>query len=304
MMNAAANIAASASTAPITAYRRASDMLFFPPEGIDTRRVYRQGCSGSIPRIWVSDSPALGPAAAAVAGRSGVSAAMPVSCGPSNAATSTAASAPAPKPATTIHRAANSRAIISISFVFQRGPFRTSASERPSETARPLPLYQSCVDARVVGFRTSAELFVVRRVAVRSSVLTPFSRTCGRVHRDDQPLFRGEFGPIARLWRYHDHRWSDRYTGAPRPRTGIGRRWEWVVVQPTVTTGLLEREREIAALRQAWRRAEAGRGSGWLICAEAGGGKSRLLREVTRGLPLGRGACEPVIPPEPYLAVM
>jgi DNA-binding CsgD family transcriptional regulator len=67
---------------------------------------------------------------------------------------------------------------------------------------------------------------------------------------------------------------------------------------------VLERERELALLQQAWREARAGGGSAWLVCAEAGGGKTRLLREATRGLPVRWGTAEPVVPPDPYLAVM
>ena len=69
---------------------------------------------------------------------------------------------------------------------------------------------------------------------------------------------------------------------------------------------LLEREHERGLLQQAWRRAGTGRGSAWLVCAEAGGGKTHLLREVTRnaGGPVRWGTAEPVLPPDPYLAVM
>jgi DNA-binding CsgD family transcriptional regulator len=69
---------------------------------------------------------------------------------------------------------------------------------------------------------------------------------------------------------------------------------------------LLERERETAHLERAWREAAAGRGSAWFICAEAGGGKTRLAREVAR-LAGNRGlwgAAEPVLPPEPFLPVI
>jgi DNA-binding CsgD family transcriptional regulator len=68
--------------------------------------------------------------------------------------------------------------------------------------------------------------------------------------------------------------------------------------------GLLEREREVELLRQAWRRARAGHGSAWFICAEAGGGKTRLLREATAGLRTLWGAAEPVAPPDPFLALV
>src|SRR5215212_8110740 len=76
------------------------------------------------------------------------------------------------------------------------------------------------------------------------------------------------------------------------------------MVTPITDGAVLERERELDLLGRAWREAHAGHGSAWLICAEAGGGKTRLLREATRGLPLRRGAAEPVVPPDPYLAVM
>src|SRR5215208_5720912 len=76
------------------------------------------------------------------------------------------------------------------------------------------------------------------------------------------------------------------------------------VLQGVTHPALLERAGELALLGRAWRRAVGGHGSAWLICAEAGGGKTRLLREATRGLPLRRGAAEPVVPPDPYLAVM
>src|SRR5262245_26081027 len=68
---------------------------------------------------------------------------------------------------------------------------------------------------------------------------------------------------------------------------------------------LLERERELALLRQSWRMAQAGQGAAWLVCAEAGGGKTRLLRESVRacGGPVRWGTAEPVLPPDPYLAV-
>jgi len=76
------------------------------------------------------------------------------------------------------------------------------------------------------------------------------------------------------------------------------------VVQPVTSPGLLERVRELDLLRLVWRQACAGRGSAWLVCAEAGGGKTRLLREATRGGPVRWGTAQPVTPPDPYLAVM
>ena len=69
---------------------------------------------------------------------------------------------------------------------------------------------------------------------------------------------------------------------------------------------LLERESELRLLTDAWRRAAAGRGELWFLCAEAGGGKTRLAEEVAdrvRARTL-RGAAEPVDPPEPYLAFL
>lgn len=64
-------------------------------------------------------------------------------------------------------------------------------------------------------------------------------------------------------------------------------------------------ERKLALLRGAWLDACAGRGSAWLLCAEAGGGKTRLAREFARSAnaDLLWGAAEPVSPPEPYLAI-
>ncbi|HEY7295475.1 MAG TPA: LuxR C-terminal-related transcriptional regulator [Dehalococcoidia bacterium] len=76
------------------------------------------------------------------------------------------------------------------------------------------------------------------------------------------------------------------------------------MVSPASGAQLLEREQELALLRAAWRSATMHHGSAWLVCAEAGGGKTRLLREASRGLPSRWGTSEPVTPPEPYLAVM
>jgi len=69
---------------------------------------------------------------------------------------------------------------------------------------------------------------------------------------------------------------------------------------------LLERERELMLTLDAWHAAEAGRGSIWYVCAEAGGGKTRLPRELAGHATGGAilwGAAEPVLPPEPFLAV-
>jgi predicted ATPase len=46
------------------------------------------------------------------------------------------------------------------------------------------------------------------------------------------------------------------------------------------SSDLLEREQELAALEQAWRSASEGRGSTWLICSEAGGGRTRLVEAL------------------------
>jgi DNA-binding CsgD family transcriptional regulator len=70
-------------------------------------------------------------------------------------------------------------------------------------------------------------------------------------------------------------------------------------------TPLLEREQESHLLLDAWRRAAAGNGSLWFLCAEAGGGKTHLASELvhaTRARALW-GAAEPVSPPEPYAAI-
>jgi DNA-binding CsgD family transcriptional regulator len=72
------------------------------------------------------------------------------------------------------------------------------------------------------------------------------------------------------------------------------------------SSALLERDQETELLHRAWRQARAGHGSAWFLCAEAGGGKTRLAAEFTRASG-GRtlwGAAEPVSPPDPYLAVI
>lgn len=68
---------------------------------------------------------------------------------------------------------------------------------------------------------------------------------------------------------------------------------------------LFERDAELDQLQRAWRVARAGRGSSWLLCAEAGGGKTRLATEAARatGARTLWGAAEPLSPPEPYLAI-
>jgi DNA-binding CsgD family transcriptional regulator len=72
---------------------------------------------------------------------------------------------------------------------------------------------------------------------------------------------------------------------------------------PRAASKLLERQAEQEQLAQAWREACAGQGSTWLVRAEAGGGKTRLLQDTaTAGRALW-GAAEPVSPPEPYLAL-
>ncbi|HEY7294722.1 MAG TPA: LuxR C-terminal-related transcriptional regulator [Dehalococcoidia bacterium] len=77
------------------------------------------------------------------------------------------------------------------------------------------------------------------------------------------------------------------------------------MVSARYTSRLLEREQELTLLQQAWRETRAGRGSLWLLCAEAGGGKTRLAAELSResGARTLWGAAEPVSPPEPYLAL-
>ncbi len=77
------------------------------------------------------------------------------------------------------------------------------------------------------------------------------------------------------------------------------------MVSARFASRLLEREHELALLQRAWREARAGRGSLWLLCAEAGGGKTRLAAELAResGARTFWGAAEPVSPPEPYLAL-
>ncbi|MGD9895039.1 MAG: AAA family ATPase, partial [Dehalococcoidia bacterium] len=77
-----------------------------------------------------------------------------------------------------------------------------------------------------------------------------------------------------------------------------------------VSTGfaatLLEREHELALLETAWRAAIGGRGSVWLLCSEAGGGKTRLARDFARvaGSRVLWGAADPVTPPDPYIPIV
>src|SRR5579859_266380 len=77
------------------------------------------------------------------------------------------------------------------------------------------------------------------------------------------------------------------------------------MVAARYSSRLLERELELDRLRRAWREVQAGHGSAWLVCAEAGGGKTRLVHELLResGARALWGAAEPVAPPEPYLAL-
>lgn len=70
--------------------------------------------------------------------------------------------------------------------------------------------------------------------------------------------------------------------------------------------GLVEREGPLALVREAWAAASPGFGSAWLICSEAGGGKTAFLRECVRDISPDRrfwGEAEPISPPEPYLAI-
>ena len=86
--------------------------------------------------------------------------------------------------------------------------------------------------------------------------------------------------------------------GERRAREG-----DWI----TMANLLFEREYPLEQLAVACREAEAGRGSTWFICAEGGGGKSRLLSEFAAQPGRARvlwGAAEPVSPPEPYLTVL
>jgi DNA-binding CsgD family transcriptional regulator len=68
---------------------------------------------------------------------------------------------------------------------------------------------------------------------------------------------------------------------------------------------LLERERELGLLESAWRAAVGGRGSVWLLCSEAGGGKTRLAHELVRlaGSRVLWGGADPVTPPDPYIPI-
>jgi hypothetical protein len=52
------------------------------------------------------------------------------------------------------------------------------------------------------------------------------------------------------------------------------------MVAPSLAAPLLEREQERELLGAAWRQTRAGRGATWFVCAEAGGGKTRLLQEI------------------------
>jgi DNA-binding CsgD family transcriptional regulator len=69
---------------------------------------------------------------------------------------------------------------------------------------------------------------------------------------------------------------------------------------------LLERGQEIDRLMHAWHAAKLGRGATWFLCAEAGGGKSRLASELAArvGARVLWGAAEPISPPEPYVAIV
>lgn len=67
--------------------------------------------------------------------------------------------------------------------------------------------------------------------------------------------------------------------------------------------GLVERERELAALEAALIEADAGRGRVVLVTAEAGGGKTALIErfcaETAGAATILRGACDPLFTPRP-----
>ncbi len=67
--------------------------------------------------------------------------------------------------------------------------------------------------------------------------------------------------------------------------------------------GLVERERELAALELAYEEAAAGRGCLTLVTGEAGGGKTALLEKFCLELPQGAhvlsGACDALFTPRP-----
>ena len=67
--------------------------------------------------------------------------------------------------------------------------------------------------------------------------------------------------------------------------------------------GLVERDVELAALRQHWAAARAGAGALLLVTAESGGGKTALVNEFGRSLlgqaPVLWGACDPLATPRP-----
>jgi diguanylate cyclase (GGDEF)-like protein len=65
---------------------------------------------------------------------------------------------------------------------------------------------------------------------------------------------------------------------------------------------LVARQAELATLRERWERARQGTGGVTLVCAAAGGGKSRLARELTAEVAAGgglvlHGTCSPVAGP-------
>ena len=66
---------------------------------------------------------------------------------------------------------------------------------------------------------------------------------------------------------------------------------------------LIERERELATLEEAFEDAAAGRGSLVLVTGEAGGGKTALLERFCAGRPhqarVLRGACDALFTPRP-----
>jgi hypothetical protein len=67
--------------------------------------------------------------------------------------------------------------------------------------------------------------------------------------------------------------------------------------------GLVERDEDLAAVREHWERAHAGRGGLVLVSAESGGGKTALVNEFARSLmaqaPVLWGACDPLATPRP-----
>ena len=71
---------------------------------------------------------------------------------------------------------------------------------------------------------------------------------------------------------------------------------------------LVERDEELAAVREHWARARAGNGGLVLVSAESGGGKTALVNEFARSLmaqaPVLWGACDPLATPRPLGPVL